>query len=265
MSSLSIEELLEANNELLQCARYGESEDLKELLVLGANVNYQDESGTTALHKAAANGEVECMIILKQQGANHVSNAQGNYPLHWAAQNGKFGAVKYLIDNYEDIDMLVQNSFGRSILTEAFQSQNTDVIELCLSHSSATEEKLMPSTTTTNTNDTNTSDDTSPTQNATDTNAITHYMKFTTDLNTPNPLPILTIRELPIERADNPFGTDHIPEDDTTGLGIWPASIIAARWVTSIRNKGLFKDKTVVELGAGCGLPGLAAGRSISI
>lgn len=32
---------------------------------------------------------------------------------------------------------------------------------------------------------------------------------------------ILKIRELPITRADNPFGTDVAPEDDTTGESIF--------------------------------------------
>ena len=30
--------------------------------------------------------------------------------------------------------------------------------------------------------------------------------------------PPLKIKELPIEHADNPFGTDDKPEDDTTGM-----------------------------------------------
>ena len=49
---LTPEELAEANTETLECARYGEPEDLKELLTMGANPNYSDDNGTTALHKA---------------------------------------------------------------------------------------------------------------------------------------------------------------------------------------------------------------------
>ena len=37
---------------------------------------------------------------------------------------------------------------------------------------------------------------------------------------------LLKIRELPITRPDNPFGNEERPEDDTTGLGIWPSSVV---------------------------------------
>jgi hypothetical protein len=70
----------------------------------------------------------------------------------------------------------------------------------------------------------------------------------------------IKIRELPITRADHPFGSEENPEDDTTGLGIWPAAVLLSRWVAAL---GLeeFKDKVVVELGAGCGLPAITSGK----
>jgi hypothetical protein len=47
--------LEELNKELLECSRYGESNDLLDILKSGGNSNYCDESGTTALHKAGNN------------------------------------------------------------------------------------------------------------------------------------------------------------------------------------------------------------------
>lgn len=218
--------------------------------------------------------------------------------MHWAAQNGKLDAVKYLIESYDNIDVLIQNTFGRSVLTEAFQSQNPDVIEVCLSHSSASEEKLMPdsvrnasatASNTTNSNNTKVGgsvnisdhmeedagvdtnedsmdvDESDTVHNPASDNAVYHYMSFlpkrkvnptladTLDQSlsisdtkpnpnltpSPNPsansitttVPCMRLRELPITRADNPFGSDTSPELDTTGLGIWPASVLAAKWV----------------------------------
>jgi ankyrin repeat protein len=55
---MNIEEM---NREVLECARYGEADDLRELLKNGADVNFKDDSGNTALHRAAANGELECL------------------------------------------------------------------------------------------------------------------------------------------------------------------------------------------------------------
>eukprot|EP00624_Nannochloropsis_granulata_P001387 evm.model.NODE_16750_length_12696_cov_35.850582.3 len=67
---------------------------------------------------------------------------------------------------------------------------------------------------------------------------------------------VLQIRELEIKHADDPFG--QAAAEDTTGLGVWPASLILARWLVTQR-KELLDDATVVELGCGCAVPGLAA------
>jgi len=45
----------------------------------------------------------------------------------WAVQNKRLDVVKLLLEFYPDIDVLAQNSFGRGCVTEAFQSENTDV------------------------------------------------------------------------------------------------------------------------------------------
>lgn len=45
---VSLEDL---NREILECARYGEAEDLGVLLSAGAEVDHKDESGNSALHK----------------------------------------------------------------------------------------------------------------------------------------------------------------------------------------------------------------------
>eukprot|EP00557_Chaetoceros_sp_GSL56_P007270 CAMPEP_0176489304 /NCGR_PEP_ID=MMETSP0200_2-20121128/7209_1 /TAXON_ID=947934 /ORGANISM="Chaetoceros sp., Strain GSL56" /LENGTH=524 /DNA_ID=CAMNT_0017886421 /DNA_START=63 /DNA_END=1637 /DNA_ORIENTATION=+ len=69
----------------------------------------------------------------------------------------------------------------------------------------------------------------------------------------------LLVRELPIENADCPFDDGH-DKLDTTGLGIWSASIVMARWMADKSILGRFDGKNVLELGAGCGVPGLVVG-----
>lgn len=207
---------LELNNEVLECARYGEPDELKEYLKAGANVNFADESGNTALHKASANGHVHCLQILREFGSKFTVNAQGNSPAHWAAENGKAEALKLLLECFE-VDVLQKNGLGRSILTEAFQSKCTDCIELCLSHSSATEERLINPCAPINANKPS-SDDANmcvveEDNNNIETdiaNAVTHRMVFQTNI-------FIQIRELPITRADNPFASETAPENDTTG------------------------------------------------
>ena len=61
----------------------------------------------------------------------------------------------------------------------------------------------------------------------------------------------------PISHADNPFGQAAI--EDTTGLGIWCASIVMSRWLASPSMVQRMHNKTILELGAGCGIPALTA------
>jgi hypothetical protein len=249
---------VELRDELLECARYGEEDDLRAILTHGIDVNHQDDNGNTAMHKAAANGQIACMAILKEFGAAFKLNEQRNSPLHWAAQNGRADAIKFLIDHYE-VDVLEKNAMGRSALTEAFQSKNTDCIELCLSHPSASEERLLggnqkvSESITEDCTTTATIAEETPEETESERDAVTHAMQFT------EAGPLVRVRELPITRADNPFGSDEAPEDDTTGLGLWPASVLLAQWLARAGLE-ILRDKVVVELGAGCGLPSLAAG-----
>ena len=81
------------------------------------NIDHCDDGGTTAMHKAAANAEIQCMQILKSYGAKLTKNKNGNTPVHWAAQNGKLEALKFLIENYDDVDVLDKNDFGVSALS----------------------------------------------------------------------------------------------------------------------------------------------------
>ena len=61
----------------------------------------------------------------------------------------------------------------------------------------------------------------------------------------------------PIAHADDPFGQS--PVEDTTGLGIWCASLVMSRWMASPDMVRRMSGLTILELGAGCGAPSLAA------
>ena len=52
-----------------QCARYGETEEVSQLLAQGTPADAVDESGRTALFFASANGHVEVMRLLLAHGA----------------------------------------------------------------------------------------------------------------------------------------------------------------------------------------------------
>ncbi len=87
---------------------------VSDLIVLGANVNWQDENnnGWTPLHMAAWNGRVEIARMLIDAGANvNVQNEWSNTPLHWAASRGQVKIVRMLIDAGARKD--IQNNKGQ--------------------------------------------------------------------------------------------------------------------------------------------------------
>ena len=180
----------------------------------------------------------------------------GKCSTDWAVQNQKIEAVQFIIDKYgESVDMLQQNERGRGALTEAFQTSNTDLIDVCLSHPSATEEKLLNKMDTSNVKISDATTDDVNDKEA-DTPSVTH--EFTLSLDEKYKDRTIRIRELPITNADNPFGSDTAPEDDTTGLGIWAASLLLSRYVLQL-GPDVFSDKVVIELGCGCAIPGITA------
>jgi hypothetical protein len=187
-----------------------------------------------------------------------------------------FGFYKRNENGEELIDVLLKNKAGRSALTDAFQSKDVAVIELCLNHTSASEERLMDMSSVSQ----------KPSEERTEAEKSAHAVEHHFLLSTKSHAltKVIKMRELPITKADHPFGSEEAPEDDSTGasshlapihapgsilcilsptgLCIWPAAIILARWITDLfpPETQALREKTVVELGAGCGLPAITAG-----
>lgn len=235
----------DCRQELLDAARYDDIDAVRAILQCHPDlISFQDEhTGNSALHMAAANGHETVVTLLLSLGASvRLENKAGNSPLHWAASNGKQNIVQILLKESE-VDVLQRNRFGRSALTEGFTSENTEVVKALLEHESATEERLLATAGGGKTNENNSS--------------VTHALQFGNNVK-------FQVRELAIAQSseDTILGQEN-PEDDTTGLGIWATSLICARWMvewfqTNANNGGDKEYKYVMELGAGCGVPGLA-------
>ncbi|KAL7693599.1 putative Zinc finger, MYND-type, lysine methyltransferase, ankyrin repeat-containing [Plasmopara halstedii] len=243
--------------EVLSCARFGDEKELTTLLqsvegtTRDALVNYvQPETLNTPLHMACANGHVECVRELLNNGAKHRPNASGNLPLHWAVQNKHREIVKLILNGVKDLDVLARNSFGRGCVTEAYQCEDTEILAMLLEHSSATEERLAEGT-------------------GMGKDAIKEEIEEVDDCDSrlskvlqetvlefefaPG-LPTLKARELALEWSKDAFGSNG--EEDITGVSIWSAALILSRWI--IDHRYIFDAKKVCELGSGCGVSGLA-------
>jgi predicted nicotinamide N-methyase len=220
----------ECQQELLDAARYNDVDVVRALLNSHRDLHtHAAPNGNTALHMAAANGNLTIVQLLLHVNADATcTNEAGNTPLHWASQNGHGPVVQALLEQ-QNVDVLKRNQFGRSALTEGFTSENTEVVKVLLEHDSASEELLMQSTSTPGDQD----------------DTIAHEFLFG-NVN-------VQARERAMAKTkdDSILGQEK-PEDDTTGLGIWAASLVAAQWMARQSLTG-----RVLELGAGCGLPSL--------
>lgn len=129
--------------ELLSAARFGEIDEVTKLVCIDAAlVNYQDEeNGNTALHMASANNHNELVeFLLSIPQLLMLENKSGNTALHWAVQLQNKNVVKIILNHKgkatENINVKQKNKFGKSVVQEAINTCNREIIEEILKHPS---------------------------------------------------------------------------------------------------------------------------------
>lgn len=86
---------------MLYCT-IGEKDQIKEMLLQGADVKYTRAEGKTCMHLAAHSGHKEAVETLYQShGDADAVDRDGRTPLHIAALNGHTAVVRYLLEKAE--------------------------------------------------------------------------------------------------------------------------------------------------------------------
>lgn len=134
--------------EFIACARYGELEEMINLICASCKVSgisdisieklttlikARNSASQSALHLSAANGHlniVEFLIKYLHPIDINVQTDEGSTPLHWAALNGHLAIVEKLIET--GADATIKNASGRSPMTLAEQQSHLEVVQVLL-------------------------------------------------------------------------------------------------------------------------------------
>lgn len=125
----------ESNPILAACFKDSNLEVVIELLNNGANLNVKDSRGYTPLMIAAERGNHNIVKKLLKNGVDlhNISYSQKlSKPIHLAAYEGHIEVIKEILNNGVDIDLT--DSYGRTALCCAAQSQQLDLVKFLLAN-----------------------------------------------------------------------------------------------------------------------------------
>ena len=93
---------LPLNEQLWQAACYGHTEEVVRLLGEGANPNWLDSSGLTAVHWACYDNHPQMLSAMIRNDINadpNIKTGDTKYtPLHYACERGSLECVRVLVD-----------------------------------------------------------------------------------------------------------------------------------------------------------------------
>lgn len=116
-------------------AQEGKSEVLKLLISAGLDVNQKDDKGDDILLFAVSSGDLDCVKILVENGADiafekNTETGSTGPALILASLGGHLPAVRYLAQSGADLD--IQNSFGETALMIAASKGHYDIVDFLI-------------------------------------------------------------------------------------------------------------------------------------
>ncbi|KAF5200513.1 Ankyrin repeat domain-containing protein [Thalictrum thalictroides] len=117
--------ILEQGDMVLTTARRGEVNNLKQLLQRGANPNYKDQYGLTALHASAIKGHKDIVSMLIESGMDLECHDKENHTaLHLAVEGGNFETVELLVNKGANINAMSMKGATPTYMAKAMGYDN---------------------------------------------------------------------------------------------------------------------------------------------
>lgn len=117
--------------EIIQSVIYGNTDEVKQLIKEGKDLNEKDSEGMAAIHWAALAGNEEMVLLLLQNGAN--IDETDDYmmtPLMEAAQNGHLNVAEQLLLHGSDPN--AEDADGMTPLFYGVMSNRPEIVKLLL-------------------------------------------------------------------------------------------------------------------------------------
>ncbi|MEE9368066.1 MAG: ankyrin repeat domain-containing protein [Pontiella sp.] len=122
----SADPVVAKNKSMLHAIAKGDPVDVRNHLLLGADVNEKNKQGWTPLHFATVRGKLECALVLMENGAAlNPRTGTEKTPLHFAGERGFLEIIKALVES--GADMGAQDDEGWSPLHYAAEKDHVDV------------------------------------------------------------------------------------------------------------------------------------------
>ncbi|QTG98300.1 ankyrin repeat domain-containing protein [Wolbachia endosymbiont of Rhagoletis indifferens] len=119
---------LDLDKELLNAAKSGDLDKVKECIKRGAYINTKSSNGRTSLHWAAFEGCLPGVeYLIKEVADINAKDNTSRAPLHYAARNGHLDVVKYFIEEGANFD--VKDKDDKTPLDLASWQKHNDVVK----------------------------------------------------------------------------------------------------------------------------------------
>lgn len=155
---------------------------------------------------------------------------------------------KYAEENR--VDLLKPNAFGKTILNDAFNAKDQDILHAILEHPAAAVLDESKSS--------NDKEEALPVERVSvdGVSGVIHTFRFGACAVDAGNIPEVRARELEIQHED--ILNSNCAELDRSGQVIWETDLVASQWFTALAKDGKFHNKKVIQLGSGCGVSSIA-------
>lgn len=122
------EEVQNMNRELIEYAEQGNTEQVRQLLQSGADINATDEQGRTAVMAATYHNHVGTVEALIQAGADiNIRDHQRNNVFLYAGAEGMMEILRLAIE--ADADVMLTNRYGGTALIPASDRGHVEIVQ----------------------------------------------------------------------------------------------------------------------------------------